>query len=103
MLRILIILSWTCILAFTLRRHTSTKNCIEECGVRNNCKIAAVDECGDASMQTRKTYNHFIHRRRLLIYGSVIFPSFLHAADGEDQCKDGRMALESAVPGAYQQ
>jgi len=59
------------------------------------------------------TLSYNIHRRSLLTSSVMLLLSAFAAAsdeqvvkttsDGESQCKDGKIAAESAVPGAYQQ
>ena len=86
-------LSWTCLFAFTTLRL----------GRREERAIHAV--CN----MSEDEYSEF-SRRTLFTYGSVLLPAFVAAADdqpsitdGDTLCKDGRIAVESAVPGAYQQ
>mmetsp|Transcript_1977 Transcript_1977/g.3359 ORF Transcript_1977/g.3359 Transcript_1977/m.3359 type:complete len:359 (-) Transcript_1977:2042-3118(-) len=101
-------LSWTCSFAFTLRYQKVQHH--------RFAIINSEDEYEESSTtKSRRQCNGIINRRNLLIYGSVLLPSIIIQAtaasaddqgsilDGEKQCKDGRIASESQVPGAYQQ
>lgn len=93
-------LSWTCTLAFTLRHQRQLHG---KFAIFNS-----KDECNESIILP-------IQRRKLLIYGSVLLPTVIEATavlaaedhssvlDGEKQCSNGRIASESQVPGAYQQ
>ncbi len=96
-------LSWACLFAFT----KSSLCHYGRCEHADECALLNADEYNEFS-----TLSYTIHRRSLLASSAIILlPAFAAAGDeqvitildGESQCKDGKIALESAVPGAYQQ
>jgi SAM-dependent methyltransferase len=101
MLRLIVFsLSWASLFAFTkssLCHYGRREHADDICVLLHANHFISEDE-----------YN--IHRRSLLASSTMLlFPAFAAAddeqvlLDGESQCKDGKIASESAVPGAYQQ
>ena len=110
MLRIVVFsLSWACLFAFTKSSLYHYGRCghADECVLLHANHFILEDEYNEFS-----TLSYTIHRRSLLASSAMILlPAFAAADDEqvitildvESQCKDGKIASESAVPGAYQQ
>lgn len=111
MLRLIVFsLSWACLFAFTKSSLCHYGRCehADDIFVLLHANHLSEDEYNEFS-----TLSYTIHRRSLLASSAMILlPAFAAAddeqviaiiLDGESQCKDGKIASESAVPGAYQQ
>jgi ribosomal protein L11 methylase PrmA len=136
---IILSLSWTLSFAFTIvvgdqklqhqrfaiinsedeNEDLCTKQSRRQCNGHQRHRFAIVNSENEndelCTTQSTRQHNDNIHRRDLLICGSVMLSSLIIEAtaasaedqisilDGEKQCSDGRIASESQVPGAYQQ
>lgn len=108
-LKVLVVsLSWTCLLAFTLRHQRLHHRHHHICAIYDK----SIEET--STILSSNQYSGIIHRRTLLIHLSLLLSSVIEATaaavdeqlsipDGEKQCNDGRIAPETQVPGAYQQ